>query len=140
KDFGRVIHYFVDQYNAGRTPNPCGRCHDWLKVGKLHSYAQSVDCHFVASGHHARIQKPGGGRPLAFARRQAHGKDPPYLLFGTPRDRLAYMPLPSGDLEKPAVRQLAEEFDLRVFDKPASQEICFVPDNDYARLVERRTP
>lgn len=140
KDFGRIIDYFVDEYNAGRTPNPCVRCNDWLKFGKLHGYAKSIDCDYVASGHYARIGNPGDGSRQALMRGKDHGKDQSYVLFGTPRDRLDHMLLPIGDMEKSAVRQLAEEFDLPVFDKPDSQEICFVPDNDYARLVERRTP
>ena len=133
RDFGRVIDYFVDEYNAGRTPNPCVRCNDWLKFGKLHDYAQSVNCDFVASGHYAQVVDGQLRRGLD------RGKDQSYVLFGTPREQLAHMLLPVGGLEKSAVRQLADDFDLPVFDKPDSQEICFVPDNDYAKLVERRT-
>ncbi|MEM9881314.1 MAG: tRNA 2-thiouridine(34) synthase MnmA [Planctomycetota bacterium] len=140
KDFGRIIDYFVDEYNAGRTPNPCVRCNDWLKFGKLHDYAKSIDCDYVATGHYARIAKPGGGRPRALLRGLDRKKDQSYVLFGSPRDRLDHMLLPIGEMRKDAVRQVADDFDLPVFDKPDSQEICFVPDQDYARLVERRTP
>ena len=138
KDFGRIIDYFVDEYNAGRTPNPCVRCNDWLKFGKLHQYAKSIDCDYVASGHYARIGRRDG-RP-ALLRGLDHGKDQSYVLFGSPRDRLDHMLLPIGEMQKSEVRQLADDLNLPVFDKPDSQEICFVPDNDYARLVERRTP
>lgn len=146
KDFGRIINYFVDEYNAGRTPNPCVRCNDWLKFGKLHQYAQSIDCDFVASGHYARITRPGDAdHPAdhagpALQRGLDVGKDQSYVLFGSPRDRLAHMLLPIGAMQKSAVRQVADDFKLPVFNKPDSQEICFVPDQDYARLVERRTP
>ena len=150
RDFGRIIDYFVDEYNAGRTPNPCVRCNDWLKFGKLHDYAQSIDCDYVASGHYARIQRAGsssspampgdGDGPARLLRGRDHRKDQSYVLFGTPRDRLDHLLLPIGDLEKAEVRQIAEEYNLPVFDKPDSQEICFVPDNDYAGLVKRRTP
>ncbi len=133
KDFGRIITYFVDEYNAGRTPNPCVRCNDWLKFGKLHDYAQSIDCDYVASGHYAQVQN---GQLL---RGVDLGKDQSYVLFGSPRDRLNHMLLPIGGMQKSAVRQLADDFNLPVFNKPDSQEICFVPDNDYAKLVERRT-
>ncbi|MEM8739180.1 MAG: tRNA 2-thiouridine(34) synthase MnmA [Planctomycetota bacterium] len=139
KDFGRIIDYFVDEYNAGRTPNPCVRCNDWLKFGKLHGYARSIDCDYVASGHYARIERDAGGR-ASLRRGVDRGKDQSYVLFGSPRDRLDQMLLPLGEMEKSEVRRLADEFGLPVFDKPDSQEICFVPDNDYARLVERRTP
>ncbi|WP_432798961.1 tRNA 2-thiouridine(34) synthase MnmA [Poriferisphaera sp. WC338] len=139
KDFGRVIDYFVDEYNAGRTPNPCVRCNDWLKFGKLHDYAKSIDADFIASGHYARIGRDGNGR-AQLLRGKDHKKDQSYVLFGSPRDRLDEMMLPIGDMEKDVVRQIADDYDLPVFDKPDSQEICFVPDNDYARLVKMRSP
>ncbi len=137
KDFGRIIDYFVDEYNAGRTPNPCVRCNDWLKFGKLHDYARQIDAQFVASGHYARIIHQDGPRLL---RGIDHDKDQSYVLFGAPRDRLNEMMLPIGTMRKSEVRELAREFDLPVFNKPDSQEICFVPDNDYAGLVKRRSP
>ena len=139
KDFGRIIDYFVDEYNAGRTPNPCVRCNDWLKFGKLHDYAQSIDCDFIASGHYARIARDDHDRALLL-RGLDHHKDQSYVLFGSPRDRLDHMLLPIGDMEKSEVRQIAHDLNLPVFDKPDSQEICFVHDNDYAKLVEQRTP
>ncbi|MEM1445571.1 MAG: tRNA 2-thiouridine(34) synthase MnmA [Planctomycetota bacterium] len=137
KDFGKVIDYFVDEYNAGRTPNPCVRCNDWLKFGKLHDYAESIDCDFVASGHYAQVTQDDS----AYALRKGldHSKDQSYVLFGTPKHKLAQMLLPVGGLQKSEVRKIAEEFDLPVFNKPDSQEICFVPDQDYARLVAHRT-
>ena len=134
KDFGRIIDYFVDEYAAGRTPNPCVRCNDWLKFGKLHQYAQQIGAQFVASGHYARTD---GSRLL---RGVDHSKDQSYVLFGMPREQLAHTLLPIGGFEKPHVRDLAAKFGLPTFDKPDSQEICFVPDNDYAGLVERRRP
>ncbi len=137
KDFGRIIDYFTDEYLAGRTPNPCVRCNDWLKFGKLHDYAAQVGATHVASGHYARIDHDHPGGPRLLRGRDA-AKDQSYVLFGVPRGRLGSMLLPIGDLEKPRVRELAHELGLPVFDKPDSQEICFVPDNDYASLVERR--
>ncbi|MEX0655752.1 MAG: tRNA 2-thiouridine(34) synthase MnmA [Phycisphaeraceae bacterium] len=150
KDFGRIINYFVDEYNAGRTPNPCVRCNDWLKFGKLYDYAQSIDADYIASGHYARIHRPSRGlrsnatKPrisrAQLLRGVDHHKDQSYVLFGSPRDRIDHMLLPIGEMQKQEVRQIAEDFNLPVFDKPDSQEICFVPDNDYARLVRRRSP
>lgn len=138
RDFGRIIDYFVGEYNAGRTPNPCVRCNDWLKFGKLLDYADSIDADFVATGHYARIDRDGSAPRLL--RGRDHAKDQSYVLFGARRERLERMILPIGEFQKPRVRQMAREWNLPVFDKPDSQEICFVPDNDYARLVERRTP
>lgn len=144
KDFGRIIDYFVDEYVAGRTPNPCVRCNDWLKFGKLHDYARRIDAQFVASGHYARVRLPNEPRAQASGPRLLrgvdHSKDQSYVLFGAPRERLREMLLPIGEFEKPRVREMAREFGLPVFDKPDSQEICFVPDDDYAGLVDRRRP
>ena len=139
REFGRIIDHFVAEYDAGRTPNPCVRCNDWLKFGRLHEYASQVGAGAVASGHYARVhmdEKSGRRRLL---RGVDHGKDQSYVLFGTPADRLGEMILPVGDLPKAKVRELAESFDLPVFDKPDSQEICFVPNDDYAGLVARRS-
>jgi len=139
KDFGRIIDYFVDEYARGRTPNPCVRCNDWLKFGKLHEYAKQIGADFVASGHYARVDRTSGTPVLR--RGLDDKKDQSYVLFGAPRERLAEMLLPIGEYEtKAEVRAIAERMGLPVFDKPDSQEICFVPDNDYAGLVERKRP
>ncbi|MEZ6243568.1 MAG: tRNA 2-thiouridine(34) synthase MnmA [Phycisphaerales bacterium] len=151
-DFDRIIDYFVDEYASGRTPNPCVRCNDWLKFGKLHDYAQQLGADLVASGHYARVLPPspfrgegrGEGSPFSSSysllRAIDHTKDQSYVLFGVPRDHLSRMLLPIGHLRKSETRAMAEARHLPVFDKPDSQEICFVPDNDYAGLVERRRP
>ena len=138
RDFDRIIDYFVDEYAAGRTPNPCVRCNDWLKFGKLHDYARAIGATHVASGHHARIADRDGAPALL--RGADRDKDQSYVLFGAPRDHLDRMLLPVGEMTKADVRALAERLSLPVFDKPDSQEICFVPDNDYAALVEQRRP
>lgn len=138
KDFGRIIDYFVDEYAWGRTPNPCVRCNDWLKFGKLHEYARQIGAEYVASGHYARTHTSAHG-PLLL-RGVDHSKDQSYVLFGAPKERLGQMLFPIGDINKSRVREMAKEFGLPVFDKPDSQEICFVPDNDYAGLVETRRP
>jgi len=158
RDFGRVIDYFVDEYAAGRTPNPCVRCNDWLKFGKLDEYARQLGADFVASGHYAQIARidpvtraitPRVYDPLsitnergtcALLRGDDTSKDQSYVLFGAHPTRVERMFLPIGGLPKLQVRDLARTFGLPVFDKPDSQEICFVPDNDYAGLVERKRP
>lgn len=148
QDFGRIIDYFVDEYASGRTPNPCVRCNDWLKFGKLHDYARQLGCDFVASGHYARVTErtgaggtEGGAAGWELRRGRHTEKDQSYVLFGVPRAQLAHTLLPIGEFEsKEEVRALARRLGLPTFDKPDSQEICFVPDNDYAGLVERRRP
>ncbi len=139
KDFGRIIDYFVDEYAKGRTPNPCVRCNDWLKFGKLHDYAYQLGCDAVASGHYARIIQHKGAHNLARAKH--YDKDQSYVLFGIPRAQLATTLMPIGEYEnKQHVRDRAHTLGLPVFDKPDSQEICFVPDQDYAGLVDRKRP
>lgn len=137
-DFGRIIRYFEDEYHAGRTPNPCVRCNDWLKFGKLDEYAAQIGAQAVASGHYARIDQEAGEWRLR--RGLDESKDQSYVLFGVPRERLDRLLFPVGGLPKAEVRALARQWGLPVFDKPDSQEICFVPDNDYASLVDRRRP
>jgi len=138
-DFGRVIDYFVDEYNRGRTPNPCVRCNDWLKFGKLARYAEAVGADYVASGHYARVGVDAAGRPVLM-RGLDHRKDQSYVLFGISPEALAHTLLPIGGYEKHEVRALAEAMKLPVYNKPDSQEICFVPNQDYTGLVKRRTP
>ncbi len=137
--FGRIIGYFVDEYAAGRTPNPCVVCNTWLKFGKLFEYADSVGADYVATGHYARLAAGPSGEPVLLAGLD-EAKDQSYVLFGIDRARLGRMMLPVGEHRKEAVRRMAADLGLRVADKPDSQEICFVPDQDHARLVRRERP
>jgi len=137
RDFGRIIRYFTDEYNAGRTPNPCVRCNNWLKFGKLADYARSIDADFVASGHYARMEMIDG-RP-ALLRGVDESKDQSYVLFGVPPEELSHTLLPVGGYRKTEIRAMAEQFGLPVFDKPDSQEICFVPSNNYMDVVGKMT-
>jgi tRNA-specific 2-thiouridylase len=139
-DFSRVIDYFVDEYNRGRTPNPCVRCNDWLKFGRLASYAEAVGADYLASGHYARIGVDAVTGHRSLLRGRDRRKDQSYVLFGMSRKTLDHTLLPIGDMEKHEVRTVAQEMKLPVYNKPDSQEICFVPDQDYAALVRRRSP
>ncbi len=138
QDFSRIIDYFVAEYDAGRTPNPCVRCNDWLKFGRLHEYASQMGASHVASGHYARVLPTRAGKHRLL-RGLDRDKDQSYVLFGARPERLSEMLLPIGGMRKSEVRELALELGLPVFDKPDSQEICFVPDGDYAGLVDRRS-
>ena len=133
--FGRIKDYFADEYLAGRTPNPCVMCNNWLKFGKLWDFAQQVGAEFIASGHYAQIDLSGGEPTLV--RGVDRSKDQSYVLFGIDRGLLDRIRFPCGGFEKPAIRDKALQSGLRVFDKPDSQEICFIPDNDYAGFIER---
>lgn len=135
-DFEQLVDYFVDEYAQARTPNPCVRCNQWLKFGRLLEYAAAVEADLVATGHYARVDRDGP-RPRLF-RAVDERKDQSYVLFGVPRNVLARTMFPLGELTKPQVREHARRFGLALHDKPESQDICFVPDRDYARLVKSR--
>jgi tRNA-uridine 2-sulfurtransferase len=137
-DFGRIMDYFVDEYTAGRTPNPCVMCNNWLKFGTLADYADSVGADYIATGHYARIVRDAGTDEPALVRGVDHSKDQSYVLFGLRRELLARVLLPVGGYQKSEIRDRARQIGLRVADKHDSQEICFVPDNDYAAFVRRR--
>lgn len=137
EEFGRIVDYFVAEYSAGRTPNPCIVCNTWLKFGRLFDYADSVGAQYVATGHYARITAEEGG--LAALRRAADpGKDQSYVLFGIARNSLARLMFPVGGYPKDEIRRIAAAHGLRIADKHDSQEICFVPDRDHARFVRQR--
>ena len=133
--FGRIKDYFVDEYLAGRTPNPCVMCNNWLKFGKLWDFAVSVGAERIATGHYARIETVAG-QP-ALVRGLDRTKDQSYVLAGINRTILDRILFPVGGYEKPAIRELAAQAGLRVATKPDSQEICFIPDNDYVGFLER---
>jgi len=136
-EFGRIIDYFVSEYAAARTPNPCVVCNTWLKFGRLFDYADSVQADFVATGHYARIVAAADGRP-ALAVGIDGAKDQSYALFGIDRRLLDRMMLPVGGFRKPEIRDMAQRLGLRVADKKESQEICFVPDGDHAAFIRGR--
>jgi tRNA-specific 2-thiouridylase len=133
--FGRIKDYFVDEYLAGRTPNPCVMCNNWLKFGKLWDFAVSVGADRIATGHYARIENVGG--VSALLRGLDRTKDQSYVLAGINRSILDRILFPVGTYAKPDIRELAAQAGLRVATKPDSQEICFIPDNDYVGFLER---
>jgi tRNA-specific 2-thiouridylase len=137
-DFERIMEYFADEYVAGRTPNPCVVCNNWLKFGKLWSYGKQLQADFVATGHYARIVHRDGRPELHRAADSA--KDQSYVLYGLRQSLLPHLLFPIGGLRKDEVRDLARRAGLGVADKPDSVEICFVPDNDHAAFIRRRRP
>ena len=130
----KVIRNFVDEYNAGRTPNPCIRCNRYLKFGAILQKAQLLGYDHIATGHYARVaENPDTGRWELLT--SPCGKDQSYVLYSLTQEQLAHTLLPLASLPKPEVRRLAEEAGLPVAHKPDSQDICFVPDNDYAGFL-----
>ncbi len=133
----KVQDVFVREYLRGRTPNPCVLCNQDLKFDELWRRAGALGAEFVATGHYARIVVGADHRPRLLRARDT-AKDQSYFLFGLTTAQLARTLFPLGELTKDEVRAIARRLRLPVADKPESQEICFVPDRDYARFVERR--
>jgi tRNA-specific 2-thiouridylase len=136
--FGRIMDYFADEYLAGRTPNPCVVCNNWLKFGQLWSYGRQLAADFIATGHYARIVRGATGPELHCA--VDPSKDQSYVLAGIRRQLLERILFPIGEYTKLQIRELARQAGLPVHNKPDSQEICFVPDGDHAAFVRRRRP
>jgi len=131
-----VIGRFVDEYACGRTPNPCILCNRHLKFGKLFQKAAELGCDYIATGHYARVEQDAAG---SFHLRCGIDpkKDQSYVLYTLEQKQLARLLLPLGSLEKAEVRRIAEENGLVNARKNESQDICFIPDGDYAAFLER---
>ena len=138
EDFTQVIDYFVDEYKQGRTPNPCVICNNDLKFGKLFAYADDLGASKVVTGHFARTRHERGRYRLF--RGADRSKDQSYYLFGLTQEQLARCQFPLGEMKKTEVREHASRLGLCTSSKPESQEICFVPNNDYRTLIEKHSP
>ena len=133
-----VIDRFADEYAQGRTPVPCSLCNQGVKFTDLVEFARELGADCLATGHYVRRIIGPNGPELHKGADPA--RDQSYFLYGTTREQLAFLRFPLGDLPKPEVRKLAEEAGLEVAAKPDSQDICFVPDGDYAGLVKKLRP
>jgi tRNA-specific 2-thiouridylase len=134
-----VIANFVAEYTSGRTPIPCAHCNSDLKFSTLLDRARGLGSEYLATGHYARVEATPEGRFL-LRRSIDPDKDQSYFLFSLTQDQLARALFPVGGLTKPEVRAEAHRLGLSVADKADSQEICFVPDGDYATFIESRVP
>ena len=132
-----VIHYFADEYKAGRTPNPCVMCNQNLKFGRLISRADQLGAEYVATGHFARVEKSLDGARTLLRRGRDLRKDQSYFLFSLRQDQLARAMFPLGEKTKADTREVARHCQLKTADKQESMEICFVPDNDYGRFLQQ---
>lgn len=131
-----VVGNFVSEYRQGRTPNPCVRCNLYLKFGILLDKARELGADRVATGHYVRLQRRGGR--YAIQRAVYRPKDQSYVLAGLSQEQLARALFPLGELTKEQTRERARALGLKTADKAESQEICFIPDNDYRGFLERR--
>ena len=134
-----VVDSFIEEYLCGRTPNPCVVCNRYVKWDALIKWAGKMGIDCVATGHYARIVKRENGRYAASASKTAR-KDQTYALYRLTQEQLARTLMPIGDHTKEEVREIAEAIGIPVAKKPDSQEICFIPDHDYAAFIGRQAP
>jgi tRNA-uridine 2-sulfurtransferase len=153
REFDRIVDYFVADYVAGRTPNPCIVCNTWLKFGRLFEYADRLGADCVATGHYARLVRdfpdsrvnengtvPFAASQIALCRGRDESKDQSYVLFGVRRELLPRLMFPLGEHCKEEIRGMARQLGFPVAAKRDSQEICFVPDRDHARFIRQYCP
>ncbi len=145
RDFERIIDYLCSEYRSGRTPNPCVFCNRYIKFGKLWDFAQSNGAELLATGHYARIL--GHNNHIGLYESVNTAKDQSYVLSMIDKQVLPHVILPMGDYSKDQTRQMAAKFGLGTVlwtpygeHKAESQEICFIPDDDYVALLEQRCP
>ncbi|MBQ8813951.1 MAG: tRNA 2-thiouridine(34) synthase MnmA [Lachnospiraceae bacterium] len=135
----KVIRYFADEYLAGRTPNPCIACNRYVKWESLLQRSLEIGADYIATGHYAQIGQLPNGR-YAIRNSVTAQKDQTYALYNLTQDQLARTLMPVGAYTKAQIREIAEALRLPIAAKPDSQEICFVPDQDYAGFIERYRP
>jgi len=135
----KVIDYFACEYAKGRTPNPCIACNRYVKWQSMLTKALQLGADYISTGHYAKIvQNPENGR-YAFKISEGEKKDQTYALFNLSQDQLSRTIMPIGSYTKQEIRKIAERIGLDVANKPDSQEICFIPDNDYGKYLEENS-
>ena len=131
-----VIDYFIREYEAGRTPNPCVFCNRRIKFGAMWDAARKLGADYLATGHYARVEQDAATGRWLLKKGLDEGKDQSYVLYNLTQEQLAHVRLPLGGLHKAEVREIAEKQHFINARKHDSQDICFVPDGDYARFME----
>lgn len=134
----RVVDYFVEEYARGRTPNPCIACNRYVKFEEFLRRAHSLDAFYMATGHYARIDYDRPAKRYALKKSVTREKDQTYALYNMTQYQLEHTLMPLGEYTKDKTREMARKLGLDVADKPDSQEICFVPDDDYGSFVAER--
>jgi len=136
----KVIANFCREYSLGRTPNPCIRCNEYIKFDALLGRAKELDADFVATGHYARIERDEVSGRYLLKKGVDRRKDQSYVLYVMTQNQLRHALMPLGGFTKERARQIARELGLPVADKTESQEICFIPDDDYTRFLKEYMP
>jgi tRNA-uridine 2-sulfurtransferase len=140
EEFGdSVIDYFVDEYIAGRTPNPCVMCNTHIKWDALLKRADKLDCEFIATGHYAKLRREN--ERMVISKGVDDWKDQSYVLWGISQESLRRTLYPMGNYHKTDIKKMAMDMGFQsLANKPESYEICFIPDNDYRSFLKRRRP
>jgi len=133
-----VVDYFCQEYSAGRTPNPCIICNEKLKFGRLLRRAYELEASYVATGHYARISRDEDTGRYILRKGIDAQKDQSYALFSITQDQLKHILTPLGDYTKSEVRSIAESLSLKTSQRPESQELCFISDDNYNRFLQER--
>ena len=133
-----VMDYFVQEYTEGRTPNPCIACNRFVKWESLMKRSMDIGADYIATGHYARIEKLPTGR-YALRKSATAAKDQTYALYNLTQEQLSHTLMPVGEYTKDEIRGMAAQIGLSVAHKPDSQEICFIPDHDYAKFIEENS-
>lgn len=132
----KVIKYFVNEYFLGRTPNPCIACNKYLKFDIFYKKAIDLEAYYIATGHYAKIEYSSDIGRYLIKKSASADKDQTYVLYNLTQKQLKHILMPLGDYTKDQIRKIAEEIGLDVANKPDSQEICFVENNDYVKFIK----
>jgi tRNA-specific 2-thiouridylase len=135
-----VVQDFISEYRSGRTPNPCIRCNDLIKFQMLLSYAREHGFDALATGHYARVEQDAASSRFLLKKGVDAGKDQSYFLYRLTQDQLRSVLFPLGEMHKADVRDLARKLNLPAAERPESQEICFVPNDDYRAFLKEQAP
>ncbi|TCT16182.1 tRNA-specific 2-thiouridylase [Natranaerovirga pectinivora] len=131
----KVIDYFIDEYQEGRTPNPCIACNRYVKWESLLFRSLQIGAEYIATGHYAQVVQLENGR-YTMKKSVTSQKDQTYALYNLTQEQLSRTLMPVGKYTKDQIREMAQKINLRIANKPDSQEICFIPDNDYGRFIQ----
>ena len=136
---GQVVDNFIDEYFAGKTPNPCVFCNKTIKFGLLFDKAKDLGCDYVATGHYALVEFNETSGKYEIRKASSDSKDQTYVLYNLNQEKLAKTLFPIGRYDKNTIRQIAKEIGLEVHNKPDSQDICFIPDHDYEGFLKENS-
>ncbi len=132
----KVVKYFIEEYQRGRTPNPCIACNRYMKFDLLLNKGKALEVDYIATGHYARVKFDEASGRYLLLKSADHKKDQTYALYNLTQEQLKHTLFPLGDFRKEETRKLATKLGLKVADKPDSQEICFIPDDDYKGFLK----